>query len=54
MCGEGHRYPFVEGIPILLRDDVSHTHWAADLAIQAGRIGVPFDDGVTTVAIKLP
>jgi len=41
VCSEGHRYPIVDGIPILLRDDVAHTHWAADLSIEAGRKGAP-------------
>ena len=36
-CGEGHRYEIIEGIPILLRDDIAHTHWAADLSLQAAR-----------------
>lgn len=36
-CGENHRYEIIEGIPILLRDDIAHTHWAADLSLQAAR-----------------
>ena len=26
-CGQGHRYPVVSGIPVLLRDDVPETLW---------------------------
>jgi SAM-dependent methyltransferase len=44
VCSDGHRYPIVEGFPILLRDDVAHTHWAADQAIDAGRRGAAPDD----------
>ena len=28
-CANGHAYRIVDGIPILLRDDVDHVHWAA-------------------------
>ena len=43
-CGEGHRYPVVEGIPILLRDDVEQTHWAAVLSLESARLGAALDD----------
>ncbi len=44
ICSEGHRYAIVEEIPVLLRDDVSHTHWAATLALEAARLGAALDD----------
>ena len=43
VCDRGHRYPLIEEIPILLRDDVEHTHWAADLSIVAARAGAALD-----------
>jgi SAM-dependent methyltransferase/uncharacterized protein YbaR (Trm112 family) len=43
-CGEGHRYEIVEGIPILLRDDVEQTHWAAILSLEAARLRAALDD----------
>ena len=43
-CGAGHRYPIVEGIPILLRDDVEQTHWAATLSLESARQGVALDN----------
>jgi SAM-dependent methyltransferase/uncharacterized protein YbaR (Trm112 family) len=43
-CGEGHRFPIVEGIPILLRDDVEQTHWAAVLSLESARLGAALDD----------
>jgi SAM-dependent methyltransferase/uncharacterized protein YbaR (Trm112 family) len=43
-CGDGHRYPIVEGIPILLRDDVEQTHWAAILSLESARQGAALDD----------
>lgn len=33
-CVKGHRYRIVDGIPVLLRDDVQHAHWAALRALQ--------------------
>src|SRR5207247_995547 len=43
-CSEGHRYPIIEGIPILLRDDVAHTHWAANLSLESARQGSALDN----------
>ena len=43
-CSEGHRYPIIEGFPILLRDDVPHTHWAATLSLESARQGSALDD----------
>lgn len=34
---EGHRYPIVEGIPVMLVDDVAQTMGLADQSIQAAR-----------------
>src|SRR3990172_6866448 len=33
-CAAGHAHRIVDGIPILLRDDVTHTHWAAVRALE--------------------
>lgn len=33
-CANGHAYRIVDGIPILLRDDVDHVHWAAVRALE--------------------
>jgi SAM-dependent methyltransferase len=33
-CAEAHTYRLVDGIPILLRDDVEHVHWAATRALD--------------------
>ena len=40
-CANGHRYPVVEGVPVMLLDDVEQTFGAAQssLARAAGRIG---------------
>lgn len=43
-CSEGHRYPIIEGIPILLRDDVVQTHWAATLSLESARLGAALDN----------
>lgn len=34
VCSSGHRYRIVDGIPVLLRDDVEHVHWAANRALE--------------------
>jgi len=36
-CPAGHRYAIVDGFPILLRDDVPQTHWAATMALEEAR-----------------
>ncbi len=33
-CPSGHEYPIHNGIPVLLRDDVEHTHEAAQYALR--------------------
>ena len=43
-CPQGHRYLTIEGIPVLLRDDVPQTHWAALLALDVARSGALPDD----------
>ena len=43
-CSDGHRYSIVEGIPILLREDVEQTHWAAVLSLESARLGAALDD----------
>ena len=43
-CSAGHRYPIIDGIPVLLREDVQHTHWAAILSLEAARQGAALDD----------
>ena len=51
-CSEGHRYSIVEGIPILLRDDVEHTHWASVLSLESARLGAALDDWAAPVAAE--
>jgi len=34
VCSAGHEYPIHNGIPVLLRDDVEHTHEAAQYALR--------------------
>src|SRR5262249_16218759 len=44
-CAAGHSYAVIDGIPVLLRDDVEQTHWAAEDSLQASRAGeLPDDD----------
>ena len=38
-CADGHAYPVIDDVPILLRDDVAHTHWEADLSLDMGATG---------------
>ncbi|MGE3191091.1 MAG: methyltransferase domain-containing protein [Vicinamibacterales bacterium] len=37
VCEAGHEYPVIHGVPILVRDDVAHPHWAGDLAVGLQR-----------------
>ncbi|MGE3274114.1 MAG: methyltransferase domain-containing protein [Vicinamibacterales bacterium] len=38
-CPAGHHYPVFHGVPFLVRDDVPHAHWAADVAVDVARSG---------------
>ena len=40
VCARGHRFRVVEGIPILLREDVAVTHGAIARSLEAARTGV--------------
>lgn len=33
-CRQGHEYPFVDGIPIMVVDDVPQTHWVATWSVE--------------------
>ncbi len=35
VCPHGHTYRVVDGIPILLRDDVDSVHWVVDRSLEA-------------------
>jgi SAM-dependent methyltransferase/uncharacterized protein YbaR (Trm112 family) len=37
VCPHGCEYPFVQGVPVLLRDDVDHTLWVANASIEKSR-----------------
>ena len=37
VCSDGHRYPVVDGGLLLIHDDVTHTHWAAEWMLEASR-----------------
>ena len=37
VCPAGCEYPVVEGIPVLLRDDVEHTLWVANASLEKAR-----------------
>ena len=47
ICGQGHRYPVVDGIPVMLRDDVAHTLWVAEASLTKARslAGAPVAEG---------
>lgn len=36
-CGNGHEYPIVDGIPVLLLDDVQQTGWWSELSLQKAK-----------------
>jgi uncharacterized protein YbaR (Trm112 family) len=37
VCANGHAYPVVDGVPVLLCDDIAETHWTIGASIhQAG------------------
>lgn len=38
VCADGHRYPYVDGIPIMLRDDVPATHVEYARTLEAAAI----------------
>jgi ubiquinone/menaquinone biosynthesis C-methylase UbiE/uncharacterized protein YbaR (Trm112 family) len=42
-CTSGHRFPVVDGIPVLLRDDVSSSHGAAQRSMAQARGEAPLD-----------
>ena len=44
VCPAGHTYAIVDGIPVLLRDDVEQTHWVADESLASARGGTPAAD----------
>ena len=36
-CPHGHVFPILDGVPFLVRDDVSHPHWVGQLAVDYAR-----------------
>lgn len=47
ICDAGHRYPCVDGIPVMILDDVRQTHWYASESLELRREEPPPDpDGV--------
>lgn len=40
VCSDGHNFPVVEGVPVMLREDVTDTLWVATASMQAARSGV--------------
>lgn len=45
-CPDGHRYPVVRGIPVMLLDDVPRTHESIDRSLQSAQHGdVPIQGG---------
>ncbi|HEX2777902.1 MAG TPA: methyltransferase domain-containing protein [Gemmatimonadaceae bacterium] len=40
-CSAGHRFPIVDGIPVLLRDDVEQTHFQATRSLTIARGAAP-------------
>jgi SAM-dependent methyltransferase/uncharacterized protein YbaR (Trm112 family) len=39
VCSAGHSFPVVEGIPVMLREDVSQTLWVATASLRIARTG---------------
>lgn len=50
-CPAGHRYPVVDGIPVLLRPEVSHSHWAAEITLRQTRGEVAITDYPPTTGV---
>jgi len=45
ICPDGHKYPVVDGIPVMLRDDVDQTLWVAEASLKsANQNGGAIDD----------
>jgi SAM-dependent methyltransferase len=42
-CARGHRYPVIDGIPIMLLDDVRQTHWGATSSIEQSQGAAPLE-----------
>lgn len=42
-CARGHRYPIVDGIPVMLLDDVRQTHWGATSSIEQSQAAAPVE-----------
>lgn len=40
VCAAGHRYPCIDGIPVMLRDDVPATHVAFGASLAAASLGL--------------
>src|SRR5947209_4154919 len=43
VCAAGHRFSIVDGVPVLLREDVSFAHGAAQRSIAQARGTAPLD-----------
>lgn len=50
-CGNGHEYPIVDGIPVLLLDDVQQTGWWSEMSLRKAKAG---DNGDTAHAAQPP
>lgn len=48
VCAEGHRYPCYDGIPVLIIDDITQTHWIATYSLAEPEVGgsVEVSDGI--------
>src|SRR5262245_7238020 len=40
-CTNGHGYPIVQGIPVMLLDDVRQTQWVAEKSLEESRTSTP-------------